>query len=188
MRWAHVDFERSRVFIGAPDDFEAAAFTIGEGGTSKNCGYRVVEFNPQLERLLREMYARRAPDSSFVFPSPQRGAKDIPAKSLRESLKAVRAHVKLPTFGFHHLRVYFISYAAVSSIDFVTVSKWVDHRDGRVLIGKVYGDIADEHRKLMASRLTLGIARPAEQGPSDHRPERGSSEVPTGKTGESRWT
>ncbi len=158
VRWAHVDFEGGRVFIGAPDDFEAATFTIGTGGTSKNGGSRALDFNPQLESLLREMHARRAPDSSFVFPSPQRGEKDIAAKSLRESLKAVRAHLKLPDFGFHHLRVYFISYAVMNGIDFMTIAKWVGHRDGGVLIGKVYGDIADEHRKRMASRLTLGIA------------------------------
>ena len=139
VRWAHVDFERIRVFIGAPDHFEAAAFTIGEGGTSKNSGSRVVDFNPQLESLLREMHSRRAPDSSFVFPSPQRGKKDIGAKSLRESLNAVRAHAKLPAFGFHHLRVYFISYAVMTGIDFMTIAKWVGHSDGGILVGKAYG-------------------------------------------------
>ncbi len=164
VRWAHVDFERARVFIGAPDDFDAAAFTIGESDTSKSSGSRVVDFNPRLESLLREMHPRRAPDSSFVFSSPQRGAKDIPVKSLRESLKAVRAHVKLPTFGFHHLRVYFISYVVMNGIDFMTIAKWVEHRDGDVLIGKFYGDIADEHRKRMASRLTFGIVPLAESG------------------------
>ena len=157
VRWSHVDFESGRVFIGAPDNFEAAALTIGTGGTSKNGGSRSVDFNPQLESLLREMKARRAPDCSFLFPSPQRGGRDIPAKSLRESLRLARAHAELPSFGFHHLRVYFISYAVMSGIDFMTVAKWVGHRDGGVLIGKVYGDIADEHRKRMASRLTIGI-------------------------------
>jgi integrase len=100
VRWKHVDFDGERVFIGAPDDFEAAAFSIGTGGTSKNGGSRAVDFNPQLGALLREMHARRAPDSSFVFPSPQRGEKDIPAKSLRESLRAVRSHVGLPSLAF----------------------------------------------------------------------------------------
>jgi integrase len=124
VRWAHVDFERERVFIGAPDDFRAAAFTIGQGGTSKNSNSRIVDFNPQLAGLLREMQARRAPDSSFVFPSPQRGAKDISARSLRESLKAVRTHAKLPSFGFHQLRVYFISYAVMKLLrDQITDAK-----------------------------------------------------------------
>jgi len=32
------------------------------------------------------------------------------------------------------------------------------HRDGGVLIGKVYGHLANEHRKLMAERLNFGPA------------------------------
>lgn len=157
VKWAHVDFQSGRVFIGAPDDFEAAAFTIGTGGTSKNGGSRAVDFNPQLGELLREMHARRAPESSFVFPSPQRGEKDIPAKTLRESMIAVRVHVGLPKFGFHHLRVYFISYAVMSGVDFMTLAKWVGHKDGGVLIGKVYGDIAKDHAQRAAANVTFGI-------------------------------
>ena len=49
-----------------------------------------MDFNPQLERLLLEMHARRAPDSAWLFPSAQRGQRDIPAKTLRESFKIVR--------------------------------------------------------------------------------------------------
>lgn len=158
VRWAHVDFESGRVFIGAPEDFEAASFTIGTGGTSKNGGSRAVDFNPQLGELLREMHARRAPDSSFLFPSPQRGEKDISAKTLRDSMNAVRAHVGLPKFGFHHLRVYFISYAVMSGVNFMTLAKWVGHRDGGVLIGKVYGDIAEDHARRAAASVTFGIA------------------------------
>jgi integrase len=157
VRWAHVDLEGGRVFIGAPDDFQAAALTIGTGGTSKNGGSRPVDFNPQLGALLRELNARRAPDSSFLFPSPQRGEKDIPSRTLRESLRAVRAHVGLPKFGFHHLRVYFISYGVMSGVDFMTLAKWVGHRDGGVLIGKVYGDIAKDHARRAAANVTFGM-------------------------------
>jgi hypothetical protein len=32
----------------------------------------MVEFNPQLAALLSEMRQRRAPDSSWLFPSPLR--------------------------------------------------------------------------------------------------------------------
>lgn len=90
LRWAHVDFAGRRIFIGAGEEFTAAAMTIGTGGTTKNRGSRTVDFNSQLESLLREMHARRAPDSAWVFPSPQRGEKDIPTKTLRESFKLVR--------------------------------------------------------------------------------------------------
>src|SRR4029077_9887430 len=82
LRWSHVDFKRRRIFIGADENFTAVAMTIGSGGTSKNRASRIVDFNPQLQELLREMHSRRAPDSNWLFPSPQRGEKDIHAKTL----------------------------------------------------------------------------------------------------------
>ncbi len=41
-------------------------------------------------------------------------------------------------------------------IDYMTIAKWVGHKDGGILIGKVYGHLADEHRKQQAARLTFG--------------------------------
>ncbi len=158
VRWPHVDFAGGRVFIGASEDFVAAAVTIGTGGTSKNRGSRSVDFNPQLEGLLREMHARRAPDSTWLFPSPQRGAKDIPAKTLRESFKLVRAAAELPAAGFHDLRHLFCSFCVMAGIDFMTIAAWLGHKDGGILIGKVYGHLLDEHRRKMAAKLTIGIA------------------------------
>ena len=77
IKWADVDFERERV-------------TIGADHLTKNWESRTVEFNPQLGALLREMHARRAPDCSWLFPSPQRGSRDEHARSFRESLKIAR--------------------------------------------------------------------------------------------------
>lgn len=158
IRWAHVDFERRRLFIGAGDEFTATGMSIGTGGTFKNRGSRAVDFNPQLEDALREMHARRPPDSAFMFPSPQRGTHDFPAKSLRESLKLVREQAGLPDSGFHDLRHLFCSFAVMAGIDFMTIAKWLGHKDGGILIGKVYGHLLDEHSQRMAARLTIGIA------------------------------
>jgi hypothetical protein len=38
----------------------------------------------------------------------------------------------------------------MSGIDFMTIAQWVGHVDGGVLIGKVYGHLANEHRQRMA--------------------------------------
>src|ERR1700730_130471 len=132
LRWSHVDFAGRRIFIGANEDFTAAAMTIGSGGTSKNRGSRAVDFNPQLEGLLREMHARRAPDSSWLFPSPHRGNKDIPAKTLRESFKVVRKKADLPQVGFHDLRHLFCSFCVMAGIDFMTIASWLGHQNGGV--------------------------------------------------------
>jgi integrase len=159
LRWSHVDFERRRIFIGANENFRAAAVTIGSGGTSKNRGSRIVDFNPQLEALLRELHNRRTPDSNWLFPSPQRGGKDIHAKTLRESLNLVRAQAGLPYIGFHDLRHLFCSFCVMAGIDFMTIASWLGHKDGGILIGKVYGHLLDEHRQKMAARVMIGLAR-----------------------------
>lgn len=155
--WGHIDFDNKRVFIGAPEDFKAAAITVGTGGTSKNHGSRIVDFNPQLERLLLEMKSRKQKNSSWLFPSPQRGEKDIHAKTFRESLKLARTHAGLPEVGFHDLRHLFCSFCVMAGIDFMTIASWLGHKDGGILIGKVYGHLLDEHRKKMAAKLTIGI-------------------------------
>ena len=139
VRWADIDFKNRQV-------------TIGSDGLAKNHEYRVVDFDSALEELLRELAARRAPDSQWLFPSPQRGEKDIPAKTFRESLRLACDHAGVSRIGFHDARHHFVSKCVMAGIDFMTIAAWVGHKDGGVLIGKVYGHLASEHRKAMASK------------------------------------
>ena len=161
LRWQDVDLDRGQL-------------TIGASGDTKNQAARVVDLNPKLRAHLEDMKVRRAPDSHWVFPSPQRGEKDIHAKSFRESLKLTRrkagmefttdkdkgapATIKRERQGiaFHDLRHHFISYAVMSGLDFMTIAAWVGHRDGGILIGKVYGHLADSHKKAQAEKLNFG--------------------------------
>jgi integrase len=156
--WDHVDFKGRRVFIGAPEEFDAARPAVGSGGESKNRGSRVVDFNPNLEKLLKEMRSRRAPDCKYLFPSPQRGSKDIPARSLRESLRMVRGHAGIHINGFHDLRHLFASHCIMGGVDFMTTANWLGHKDGGILVGKVYGHLLTEHRQKMAAKLKFGSA------------------------------
>jgi integrase len=112
-----------------------------------------VDFNGRLEFHLRAMLTRRAPDSEWLFPSPQRGERDVPAKTFMESLRLAREAAGLPTFGFHDCRHYFVSYCVMSGIDYMTIAKWVGHQDGGVLIGRVYGHLNDEHARRQAERI-----------------------------------
>jgi integrase len=143
MRWPDVDFKQGQL-------------TIGAEGDTKNRTARVVDFNPKLKAHLLDMKKRRAPDSQWLFPSPQRGDKDIPAKTFRESLNLARVQAKMAQFNFHDCRHHFISMCVMSGVDFMTIAAWVGHRDGGVLIGKVYGHLANEHRKAMAERVNFG--------------------------------
>jgi integrase len=143
LRWADVDFERGQL-------------TIGADGMSKNRESRVADFNPQLEAHLRAMHGRRAPDSQWLFPSPQRGNRDEHAKSFMESLKIARNAAGLGSFGFHDCRHFFISFAVMSGVDFMTIARFVGHKDGGILIGKVYGHLNDAHAKAQAQRINFG--------------------------------
>ena len=140
VRWADVDFKREVV-------------TIGSAGTSKNHRARDVDFSKELADLLKQMYAGRPPNCSWLFPSPQRGGKDVPARSLRDSLLLVRKKAGLLKVGFHDLRHAFASRCVMAGIDFMTIATWLGHSDGGILVGKVYGHLADTHKKLAAKKL-----------------------------------
>ncbi|MEY2502922.1 MAG: hypothetical protein QOI07_3256 [Verrucomicrobiota bacterium] len=139
VKWTDVDFQNQRV-------------TIGSDGLAKNWEARTVEFNPELGALLQEMHARRAPDCAWMFPSPRRGKRDEHAKSFRESFKMARKAARLEWLGFHDLRHYFCSICVMAGIDFMTIAAWLGHKDGGILVGKVYGHLLDDHRR-KAARL-----------------------------------
>jgi integrase len=143
LKWSDVDWKQRQI-------------TIGSDGLAKNHKSRVVDFNPNLEALLKEMFARKAPDSEWLFPSPLRGSADRAAKTFRETLLIGRKAAGFPKFGFHDCRHFFISMCVMSGIDFMTIAKWVGHQDGGVLIGKVYGHLANEHCRTMAGRVNFG--------------------------------
>lgn len=137
IKWTDVDFRNERV-------------TVGADGLAKNGEARNVEFNPQLGDLLREMKRLRAPDCSWIFPSPRRGDRDEHGSSFRESLKIARKAAGLGWIGFHDLRHYFCSVCVMAGIDFMTIAAWLGHKDGGILVGKVYGHLLDEHRQKVA--------------------------------------
>ena len=143
-RWVDVDFGQQFVTIGgaAPED-------------TKSGKARSVNFTPELRALLQDMIAARPPDSSFLFPSPQRGPKDIAAHSLRESFKLVRSKARMPRVGFHDFRHFFASQCVMAGIDFMTISAWLGHQDGGILVGKIYGHLADEHKRRAAANLSI---------------------------------
>jgi integrase len=157
LQWDDVDFDNAQLHLRrqVTDRVDPEKNPSGIEPL-KNGEERTVDFNAKLRAHLEDMASRLAPDSKWLFPSPQRGEKDIPAKSFRESLDMVRRAAGMPNFGFHDLRHHFISMCVMSGIDFMTIAAWVGHKDGGVLIGKVYGHLANEHRKAMAERVNFG--------------------------------
>ena len=144
LRWQDVDFDRKQL-------------TIGADGSAKNRKPRHVDFIPALESHLRDMHSRRAPDSEWIFPSPQRGEQDVPASTFMESLRLTRSLLpdKLKRIGFHDCRHFFISFCVMSGVPAMTIASWVGHAADGVLIGKVYGHLNDEHKRAQAARVVF---------------------------------
>jgi hypothetical protein len=46
----------------------------------------------------------------------------------------------------------------MSGLDYMTIAAWVGHKDGGVLIGRVYGHLADAHKREQAQRVSFGPA------------------------------
>lgn len=136
-------------------DGQGAQLSIGSDGLTKGREFRVVDFNQKLKEHLQEMSKRRAPDSEYLFPSPQRGKKDVPAKTFMETLRMARKKSGLVNFSFHDCRHFFISFCVMSGIDYMTIARWVGHKDGGVLIGRVYGHLSNEHAQAQAARLNF---------------------------------
>ena len=134
LTWADVDFKNNVL--------------VFKGVYTKNSETRRVDFNPDLRRHLRSMFARKT--SEPLFPS---GRTENPVTSFKTILRKIRTDIGLPHFTNHLLRHYFISMAVMAGIDFMTIAKWVGHKDGGVLIGKTYGHLHREHMAKMARKL-----------------------------------
>ena len=141
LKWSDLDWDRKQLIIGSD-------------GLTKNHESRVVDFNPALESHLLDMNNRRN-GSAYLFPSPKSPTTEMPAKTLKGALYKARDIAGVEGFGFHDCRHYFISHAVMSGIDYMTIARWVGHKDGGVLIGRVYGHLNDEHAKRQAKRLRL---------------------------------
>ena len=150
LRWADVEFQGEKLTIE-----RQAGGANGTDETTKNNKARTVDFTPALKKHLLAMKARRDPESQWLFPSPQRGDKDIHAMSFRESLELARKYARMRSIGFHDLRHHFVSYCVMSGIDYMTIAKWAGHNDGGILIGKVYGHLAETHTKEQAQRVNF---------------------------------
>ena len=141
LKWSDLDWDRTQLIIGSD-------------GLTKNHESRVVDFNPALETHLLDMNNRRN-GSAYLFPSPKSRTTDNPTKTLKGVLHKARDIAGVEGLGFHDCRHYFISHAVMSGIDYMTIARWVGHKDGGVLIGRVYGHLNDEHARRSARKLKL---------------------------------
>lgn len=143
LRWQDVDFTGRQIHFGAD-------------GLSKNGEARAVDFNPKLESHLRDMLTRKAPDSTFLFPSRQRGpGKDLHAVTFNKTLRDARTAAGVPDFTCHMCRHFFASMCLMAKTDVHTVASWLGHRDNGVLLARTYSHLLNSHKAAQARNVTF---------------------------------
>lgn len=134
---------------------EAAAIVWGDisgdwltvtGGKklTKNRRTRKVPIIPPMRTLLDAMQ----PDGNLPPATPLFTMKS-PHNALRNACKRLGITHMHP----HMLRHHFATWAIESDVDVPTVSRWLGHSDGGVLVMKTYGHLRDDHSLNMAKRM-----------------------------------
>lgn len=118
-------------------------FPSGVSGT-KGAKTRRLPISPPLRAILDRM-------------TPQDGEKHsgpiFHMKRPHEALGNACARLKIPHLRIHDLRHFFATYALESGVDAGTVSRWLGHKDGGVLVLRTYGHLRDDHSLASAKKL-----------------------------------
>lgn len=158
MLWRDVDLKTGLI-----------TFRNTKGGVARS-----MDMNPSLKKHVTDMLKRRDPESSYLFPSPERGSRDEPVSNLVEAFNRAIAATGLNGFakmeaqsdsrlkkrvrlGFHDLRRYFATRVMELGADPQTVSRWIGHKDGGVLLLRTYAQVRAEHRAAIAAKLDLSV-------------------------------
>jgi integrase len=130
-------------------NFDLGLLTVtgGDDGT-KNHEHRTIPLFPPLRRLLEEMKAGQTHS-----PSARLFAIDSAILQMHRACK----RIGLPSYGHHSMRHFFCSNCIEAGVDFLTLSRWLGHSDGGVLVGKTYGHLRQEHSHAMAKRVTFDV-------------------------------
>ena len=131
---------------------------------------RRVGLHADLEAHLKAMYERRDPSTDWMFPARSGEGHtlrynkqlDRVKKELREKYCGDHPGTEKQSFWFDRItfqwfRHYFISHCVMAGIDYKTIAYWVSHRDGGVLIGKLYGHLDTTHSEEMTDKLSAHL-------------------------------
>ena len=112
----------------------------GEAGT-KGGEPRLVPINPRLRAVIDRM--GKLPDEGPIF--------DL--KACRDALKNACLRLGLPHMRIHDLRHLFATQAIEAGVDFLTLAKWMGHKDRGILIMKTYRHLRDDHSLESAKKM-----------------------------------
>ena len=133
--WRDVNFELKTMIVKG-----------GEEGT-KNHEVRVIPLFQPLERLLRMLGEPMASEDKI-----------FKIESAKKSLGSACKNAGIPHFSHHSMRHFFCSNAIEAGVDFMTIAKWLGHKDNGILVTSTYGHLRNEHSAAMAKRITFDAA------------------------------
>ena len=95
-----------------------------------------MDFSKNLEAHLRAMKEKNKPDNedAFLFPSFRTNNE---VTSFKKTLWAIREKLGFKDFTPHSTRHHFTSECVMKGIDYLTIAKWLGHKDGTYSIGKI---------------------------------------------------
>lgn len=138
MVWGEIDFERGQFTV-----------TGGAKGT-KNHEARTVPLFTALRSLLERLKQQQPPTPT---------QRVIPIATAKTAIGHACEKAGLPHFHHHLFRHFFVSQAIENGVDFKTISAWVGHKDGGVLVAKTYGHLSDVHSAAMAKKMTFYVCQ-----------------------------
>jgi integrase len=137
---------------------------------------RFVPMVPAMQALLDEIRKRRL-DNGLKLS----GRILVPRTSLN-ALRGACERLKLPRLKHHDMRHYFATTCIEAGVDVPTLSRWLGHSDGGVLVQRTYGHLRDEHSKTMAKQVHFGPTA-QEVLPQLNTTDTGTAHNPMGKSG-----
>ncbi|MDD2711160.1 MAG: site-specific integrase [Verrucomicrobiae bacterium] len=143
LRWGEVHFERNTFDVTGGKEY-------GGPGT-KNNEARIVPLFPPLKNLLLQIRETRG-------GSPNPDTKVLRIIGCLDGIQRACKARGLPRFDHHCMRHFFVSNCIEAGIDFKAISEWVGHRDGGMLVAKVYGHLRPAHSQAMAAKVTFDAA------------------------------
>lgn len=115
-------------------------FPGGISGT-KGAASRRLPISPPLRAVLDAMRPVNATGPIFQINTP------------RIALDNACERLQVPHLRIHDLRHFFATYALECGVDPMTVSKWLGHKDGGILVLKTYAHLRDSHSLSQAEKL-----------------------------------
>ncbi len=167
LRWRHVDFDRSILWVHRSNAQTKAGIKEKETKTGQR---RKVALDPHTLGLLSqhgELWEQRCSDlgcaldpDTFVFSPAPDGSAPYAPRSLTQRYRRMAIKLKLRSTRFHSLRHYSATELVAAGVDLRTVAGRLGHGSGGATTLKVYAAWVDEADRRAATTMANILPKP----------------------------